>query len=770
MNRTFFLMPSLSFVRLYLPVILGGVLWIFPNLSRAQQPVPSVDYVNTTIGTSSKGKGGTIPAVGPPFAMTNFTAQTDQNKISRMPYVYESSSIIGFMGTHQPAVWMGDYGYVSVMPQAGPLRVLPEERAMKFRHDEEEARPYYYKVKMRNAAGNIITTEMTATERCGLMRFTFPESSQSHLIVQGINLTRKLNDRVNNNEKRFARITGYVHIDTINNEISGYNPDRASYDLGPELKNFKGYFVIKFNKPITVSGTWSDDVIKHQSKEQKGKRIGAYVSFSTAKDEQVMVKMATSFISVEQAKENMNREIPGWDFEGVAKQTKEKWQSALDVIQLGDADNERRTVFYTALYHTLLYPRDISEYGRYYSAFDDQVHEGESYTDFSLWDTFRAQHPLLILLNPERVNGMIRAMLQMYQQGGWLPMWPNPAETNIMIGTHADAVIADAYVKGLRDYDAELAYEAMRKNAFTPPDNDTKRIGHDREAWNGYEVRTGLSYYHSLGYVPGDIAAESVSRTLEYALDDYCVAQVAKSLGKNDDYKRLMNWSENYKNVFNKTTGFMAPRLYNGQWEENAKLGFTEGTPWTYLFCVMQDIPGMITLMGGKEKFNQLLDSNFLNKHYVHENEPGHHYPYLYVYSGQPWKTQELIRKITTENYFNKAEGINGNDDCGQMSAWYLFSVMGFYPVTPASGIYAIGAPQFPRISLHLKVKGEQRKLEIIARNLSAENKYVQQVSLNGRILDDLMLPHEDLIKGGVLLFEMGDKPVDSKKKKTQKK
>jgi predicted alpha-1,2-mannosidase len=274
----------------------------------------------------------------------------------------------------------------------------------------------------------------------------------------------------------------------------------------------------------------------------------------------LIVKIATSFISLDQARENLSREIPDWDFGKVVQQTRCKWQENLERIKIDGVTEDQRAIFYTAMYHTMLFPRELSEYGKYYSAADDQVHNGVSYNDYSLWDTFRALHPLFIFTQPERVNDMVTSMLQMYKQGGWLPMWPNPAETNIMIGTHADAVIADAYVKGFRGYDLNLAYEAMRKNAMVPPDHDTKSWGYDRQEWSGFEGRTGLSYYHSLGYVPSDKTAESVSRTLEYALDDYCIAQVAKGLNKTADYNRLIKWSENYKNLYNEKTG-----LYGAQ-------------------------------------------------------------------------------------------------------------------------------------------------------------------------------------------------------------
>jgi predicted alpha-1,2-mannosidase len=761
MKRIFFLIISVCFFLTY------------THAQKKVQTKQEVDYVNTYIGTAQDGAGGLMPQVGPPFAMTNFSAQTCENQISRMPYVYEDTTIIGFIATHQPCVWMGDYGYVSAMPLTGKLRVLPEQRKSLFDHKNEVVSPYYYSVKMDAGQKKFIKTEMTATERCGIFKVTYPEAKEAHLVIQAININDAQepdwNKELNSKKRRSEIFEAYININPEKNEITGYNPDRASLNIGPELKNFKGYFIIQFDKSVTAYGTWNNNEIFPQSKVLYGKkRMGAYISFSTKKNEVVRFKIASSFISLEQARDNMQKEIPDWDFEKVSAQTKDIWQKNLEKINIEGATEEQKTIFYTAYYHTQILPRTFSEYGRYYSAFDDKVHIGVSYNDYSLWDTFRALHPFLIFIQPERANEMIISMLQIYKEGGWLPMWPNPAESNIMIGTHADAVIADAYVKGIRGYDIPLAYEAMRKNAMVPPDGDTKYRFGDRDTWKGYEVRAGLSYYHSLGYIPSDKTAESVSRTLEYALDDYCIAQVAKDLGHTEDYERLTGWSKNYKNMYNKETGFMAARLYNGKWSTDKNdgnwtpstdLGFTEGSPWTYLFCVMQDVPGLIDLMGGNEKFSKKLDENFAGNHYEHSNEPGHHYIYLYDYSGQPWKTQELARKHTKINYRNSPNGINGNDDCGQMSAWYLFSVMGFYPVTPGSGMYAIGAPQFPKITMNYNVDGKPQTLEIIANNISEKNLYIQKLTLDDKPVTTPFLSHKDITNSHKLVFEMGPEP-----------
>lgn len=726
-----------------------------------------VDYVNPLIGTSFAGfkegleGGGTMPCVGLPFAMTNFVAQTCENKISRMMYVYEDTSIIGFTATHQPTVWMGDYGYVSVMPQVGKLKVLPEERATVFSHSDEVSKPYYYSVVL-NSGKDQIKGEIAAASRCGMLRFTFPQSKESHIIIQGINLKTNYKNNPNENDKK-KPLEGYVKIDQKRGLIMGYNPDCMSSHLGPDLPNFKGYFVIQIDKPFDDFGTWDGNEeakIKPMNAEGIGTRMGTYISFETQKDEVVKVKVATSFISLEQAVHNLSVEIPDWNFNKLSKETRDVWHESLSRIKVSGCTEDQKSIFYTAMFHTLLFPREFSEYGRYYSAFDDKVHQGVSYNDFSLWDTFRALHPLLQLIQPERVSPMVQALLQMYKEGGWLPKWPNPTYTNIMIGTHADAVIADAYVNGFRNYDINLAYEALLKDATVPPMGDTLKKWSDRDLWTSYEARGGLTYYHSLGYIPVDKTSESVSRTIEFGIDDYCVAQIAKGTGKVDDYGRLMRFSGNYKNLYNPETGFFAPRLYNGEWYADSRSGFTEGSKWTYLFGAMHDPKGMINLMGGQKMFAKKLTENFEGNHYRHDNEPGHHYAYLFNYCGEPWKTQELIRKHTSvENFRNQPVGINGNDDCGQMSAWYIFGVMGFYPVVPASGIYCIGAPQFPKMVLKHKVNGQSQKLEIIADNLSAKNKYVQSVTLDGKSIETPFISFKDLTHGCRLVFEMGPDP-----------
>jgi predicted alpha-1,2-mannosidase len=721
---------------------LSGALRVF-----GQEPVDSVNLMIGTTGPTENDYGGTIPGVTRPFGMTQWVAMTRENRISVNPYNYADPAIEGFLGTHQPAIWMGDYGQVSLMPLSGELKPA---RKLPFRHQDEIAMPYYYSVRMTDA-GRPLKAELTATTRCGFLRFTFPASQTSHVVVTAT---------------RSKQFEGFIQINPKDREITGYNPDRKSAELGPPLPNFKGYFVIQFSKPFKSWGAWENDNLHPGTSQQSGHIMGGYVSFPTAQGEVVQVKVGTSFISLEQARDNLRREIPDWNFEGVKLAGHRIWNAELSKIRIQGGTKDDRINFYTAMYHALLFPRTFSEYGRYYSAFDDRVHNGVSYNDYSLWDTFRAEHPLLLLLEPERVPGMISSLLQMYKEGGWMPMWPNPTYTNIMIGTHADAVIADAYVKGIRGFDLKKAYAAVYKDAMTPPDGDTMNRWLDRAPWTAFEARGGLTWYKSLGYVPQDKTDESVSRTLEFAFDDFCVAQLAKAVGRNDDYEMFMKRSKNYENLYDAALGFMRPKRSDGSWDEESwaspaerKPGFTEGSPWTYLFCEMHDIPGMIALMGGPEQFAAKLDENFSGGHYRHDNEPGHHFTYLYDYCGQPWKTQERVREATTSNYHNAPDGLSGNDDCGQMSAWYIFSAMGFYPVTPGSRVYAIGSPLFDKASIMLQGPYKKRRFTVIAKEQSARNRYIQSATLNSKPLREPFIKHDDIVNGSTLVFVMGAEP-----------
>ena len=711
-----------------------------------------VDLVNPFIGTTGpvgvKNYGGVCPWVTMPHGMTNWTPKTQENFISQLPFRYEDKKIIGFMGTHQPTVWMGDYGYITIMPEIGNAKISDSDRALEIVN--QTSNPYLYTVEMSDADKNIIHTEMTASSRCSIFRFTFPETDSAHLFIEMSRTKGKY---------------GWIKISKDQKEIIGYNPDRDNIynnkHMGPVLKKFKGYFVIRFEKPFDSFSIWEDSGSVHLYKnknEISGSHIGAVTTFPVKKEKTIKIKIASSFISIKQAEENLLKEIPGWDFEKVKNETKDEWDKLLNRIKVFDGSHDQQVIFYTAMFHTIVFPRRFDEYGRYYSAFDEKIHKGISYNDYSMWDTFRALHPLLTLTNPEDVSPMIQSMVQMYEQGGWIPKWPNPAYTNIMIGTPADAIIGDAYVKGFNDYDLEKAYDAIYKDAMVPPDGDTTNRWADREVWTSYEARGGLTYYKSLGYVPADKTNESVSRTLEFALEDFCVAQVAKGLKKEKDYKFFMERSKSYKNLYDSTTGFMAARLSDGTFlKGNPKKyrAFTEGSPWTYLFCVMQDVPGLIKLMG-KDNFISKLDENFSGGHYAYDNEPENHYPYLYDWVDQSWKSSKILTEVVQKNYRDTPDGISGNDDCGQMSAWYIFTSLGFYPVCPASGEYAAGRPFFKKITLDLNFP-KKNTITIIADNFSPENIYVKSIKLDGKILNKPFIKYSDLFNHKVIEFDMSN-------------
>ncbi|MBS1820918.1 MAG: GH92 family glycosyl hydrolase [Acidobacteria bacterium] len=711
----------------------------------APPPKGNIDEVNTYIGTGSGpiGYGGTMPFVTPPFGMINWTPQTRQNKLSVVSYKYEDANIQGFMGTHQPAIWMGDYGYITLVPQVGSLATTPEARQMAFKHADEITRPDYYSVWMTAKDGSRIRAEMTATERCSYMRFTFPKGAAGRVLAE---ISR-------------PGVPGMANFDAEKREITGYNPDRTDRNLGPfVLPNFKGYFVVEFRRAWKNAATYGMD--NYGAKVARG----AYAEF--APGETVEVRVGTSFLSVDQARENLRKEIPAWDFDAVRNKLTATWNNKLDRVHIEGASTDQRKMVYTALYHALLYPRVFSEYGRYYSAFDDKIHSGESYTAYSIWDTFRAESSMIALMAPERVPGMITALLQNYKEGGWMPKWPNPSYTNIMIGTHADSLVAEAINKGFTGFDRKTAWDAVYKDAMTPPDGDTTRRWLDREPHTPYEARGGLTYYKQLGYIPTDKTDEASSRTIEDSYDDWCVAQVAKALGREKDYEFFLNRSLNYKHLYNPALGLMNGRTSDGKWApiggprdtpgNRSVSGWTEGDAWVYTWGAFHDIPGTLELMGGADKYNAKLDQHFAGKHNVHSNEPSHHYGYLYDYSGQPWKTQAKVREILNAEYANQPAGLDGDDDCGQMSSWYLFTAMGFYPVNPASGDYMIGSPMFSKFAMKL---ANGKTFTVNAKNAGAANMYIQSATLNGKPLNEPVVRYKDIMQGATLEFTMGPQP-----------
>ena len=698
--------------------------------------VDPVDWVNSYIGTGSGpiGYGGTMPFVTEPFGMTNWTPQTRQNSVGTVSYNYADAAISGLMATHQPAIWMGDYGYLTLMPEAGSLKISPNERQLRFSHADETAHPYGYSVWLQTAEGQRIRAEMTATARCGYLRFTFPKGLAPRILIEA---SRQGSE-------------GSASFDPVTAELTGFNADRMDRNLGPlQLPHFRSYFVVRFRTAYARGKTYGTD-----EATAAGPR-GAYAEFAPSATNVIEVQVGTSFISVEQARANLNHELPAWNFDQTGDRLRALWDAKLSLLSVDGANPAQRRILYTCLYHALLYPRRFSEDGRYYSAFDDRIHSGESYTDYSIWDTFRAENSMLTLVAPERINGMIQALLQDYAEGGWMPKWPNPSYTNIMIATHADSLVAEAILKGFHGFSYQTAWDAVLKDATVPPDGDTTRRWFDREPHTPYEARAGLTYSKALGYIPVDKTAEAASSTLEDAYDDWCVAQVARALHKDADFQFFMKRSQAYNHLFNPVTGLMQGKLSNGAWADS-KEGWTEGNAWVYTWAVMQDMGGLLELMGGRDNFNRKLDEHFSGGHNVHSNEPSHHYGYLYDFSGEPWKTQAKVREIASAEYADGPAGLDGDDDCGQMSAWYLFTAFGLYPVNPASGNYMIGSPMFSRMSLRL---ANGKTFSVTAENNSAQNVYIQSARLDGRPLSRPFVTYKEMMQGASLVFVMGPKP-----------
>ncbi len=705
----------------------------------------NVDYVNPYIGTADVPNdngceyGGTMPFVQPPFAMTSWTPQTRVNlRPGVASYNYADKYIFGFMGTHQAAIWMGDYGYVSLMPEVDAIKATETSRQLPFSHQDEIVTPYYYAVSMDAGESRKIKAEITATEHCAILRFTYPENTNASIVVQA---TRQV-------------VAGQIVVNPIAQEITGYNPDRIDAKLTTlQLPNFKGYFVIQINRPFAGFGACQGMTFRPGTTAPSN-AVGAYVTFNTRRDDVIEVKVGTSFISLDQARANLNAEIPDWDFAAVEKHLKRTWEKKLDEISISGCTRDQREQFYTGMYHCLLYPRLFSEHGRYYSAFDDKIHNGVAYTDFSGWDIFRAEFTFLTLVCPERIDDMVQALLNDYQEGGWMPKWPNPSYTDIMLSTPADSMVAEAICEGFHGFDYNLAYQAVNKDAMTPPNEDTSQRWPDRSQGKPYSAREGLTYETQYGYVPENWTARAASCTLEHAYYDWCTAQIAKTLGKNDDYQFFLNRSLNYKHIFNPAIGLMNSRYADGTWAPS-NAGWSEGGQDGYTFAVLHDPPGLIQLMGGDAKFNKTLDARTTDLNALVNNEPGNHYLYLYDFSGEPARCQCLVRDALT-NFDSSASGLPGNDDCGQTTSWMLFADMGFYPVNPASGIYMIGSPVFGKVKLHLR-KG--RVFTITTANNSPRNKYIQSATLNGSPLTVPYITYWQVMAGGALKFVMGPAP-----------
>jgi predicted alpha-1,2-mannosidase len=744
---------SIVLKRIFLFISIAAIYATLSVRAGSPQRTSLADLPDPLVGTDSSyelSRGNTYPAVFLPFGMIAWTAQTGEGG---WPYQYSKDRIRGFLATHRPSAWTDDYGPFSLMPLTGTLKVLPDERGSHFQHSNEDARAYRYSVTLDDYH---VRAEMTPAPHGGVMRFTYPRTEDAYVVL----------------DAQAGGSTVQLHLE--DNTITGTNSSIA----GSFPPGFAQYFVAVFDHKFTRQGTWDETGVQADAASREGKHVGAYVGFSTTADEAVTVRIGVSLISLEQARRNLAADMPDGDFDRAVSSARAVWESELGKIELKGGTEAERKTFYTALYHAFELPRALHETGPdgtaiHYSAFDGKVHAGAMYADTGFWDTFRAEFPLLALMQPKRDAEIIRSLLNAYDEGGWMPKWPNPGYTNIMIGTHADSVVADAYMKGIRDYDVEKAYAALRKDATLP--------GTGR-----YEARGGIEDYLKLGYVPADgKAKESAASTLEYAYDDFCVSQMARALGKTDDYRLFKEHSTNYKNIFDPKTGFMRGRNRDGSWVEPfdplAWGGvFTEGNAWQWLWSVQHDVAGLIDLLGGREAFLQKLDTLFSSTtefhvggygkvihemteaklantgQYAHINEPVHHVIYLYDYAGQPWKTQQWTRAILDRFYRPGPAGWLGDEDTGQMSSWYIFSSLGFYPVNPGQPVYALTSPVFDHASIHLE-NGRTFMVESMKR--ASGDIYVQSARLNGKRLERCWITHDEILKGGILSFRLGPKP-----------
>lgn len=710
----------------------------------------SVTPTGSLFGKGDAEQGQVIPAVLSPHGMNFWTPQTEateQKSVS--PYYYHTLTIQGFRNSH----WINggctqDYGSVTIMPLSGILKCQPADRASRYAHEQETATPYYYAVRLDDYG---ILAEMTGTSRAGIFRFSYDKEGTGYLVVQP-----------NSDEGE-----GYVEYDEAKNEIRGYNPVHRIYQGWGERAGFSGYFTIKLDCPIEAYGTFKGDTIYHGQRsigQQAG--IGLYVAYHVTAQKQIQVRLGSSFTGYQGAEKNLENEIPHFTFDTVKEQLHKEWKKYLDRIEIVDDDETNKRKFYSAMYRSAFLPHVISDCDGQYPAFAKgtpimQAERGEYYDDYSMWDTYRALHPLLNILSPDRSAAMIRSLLDKYEQGGWLPIFPCwNSYTSEMIGDHCLSLIADAYFKGIRDFDVQKAYRAMRRNAFEQPET--------YEAYKDGLGRRALDSYLQYGYIPLEDSvreafhvAEQVSRTLEYAYDDYVLHLMAKELGHEEDADLLQKRAQNYRNVLNPATGYVQGRYRNGEfvkeWNATDFCSFiTEGTPCHYTWYVPHDVKGLVQAMGGKEAFSARLDSMFTEHRYWHGNEPCHQVAYLFNYIGEPWKTQQAVRQILEQEYLDAPGGLSGNDDAGQMSAWFVFSSLGFYPVCPGTPYYVIGTPLFEEARLRLP---DGKLFVIKAPNVSSDNQYIRRVRWNGTDYTKNYITHEMICSGGVLELEMTDSP-----------
>lgn len=730
-------------------------------------------YVNPMIGT--KNMGHTFPGAAVPFGMVQLSPETNKLKMFTADgsynaeayrycsgYQFDDTTIFGFSHTHFSGTGHSDLGDILILPVVEPINsensILKSAKGFSdiFSHDQEKASPGFYSVKLKKSD---IKAEMTATERVGFHRYTFPETDQAHLVLD---LMANIYDYDGKNVWTFLRVEN-------DSTVTGYRQTTGW------ARTRTVYFAMRFSQPIKAYGRYRADETPYKGfyrkfnesenfPEMAGREMRAYFNFHTIQNEPLMLKVALSPVSTQNALNNMTAEAPNWDFEGVQHLAQQKWNVELSKIKVETTTPADKTTFYTALYHTMLSPIMYEDTDKSYRGLDQNNHRSEgftNYTIFSLWDTYRALHPLLNLLHPQRNNDMVHSMLAHHDQSvhKMLPIWSHYANENwCMIGYHSVSVLADAVVKGTTNADLNRILDACVHTAEV-------------------SYFDGLGNYIEMGFVPEDKSSNAVSKTLEYAYNDWCIAQIAQKAGRMEVYKQFMARSEFYRNVYNATSTYMQPRLSDGSWKKNFDpfdthgQGFIEGNALNYGLYVPHQIDTMIAMMGGKEWFSKHLDMIFntpiedkyivkneditrdgIIGNYVHGNEPGHHIPYLYNWTNDRWKTQERVRMILATMYSDKEDGLCGNDDAGQMSAWYVFSALGFYPVLPGSTDYALGSPSVQQATIQL---GNGKQWVVKTVNQSAENVYVEKTILNGTALKTPSLSHDIIQKGGEIIFYM---------------
>lgn len=711
------------------------------SCSAPQQETTATDYtqyVNTFIGAADNGH--TFPGACRPFGMIQtspVTGAVGWRYCSE--YVYEDSVIWGFTQTHLNGTGCMDLGDILVMPVTGNRHRAWNGYRSSFQKNSESATPGYYTVMLDEPG---VKAELTATLHTALHRYTYNKADSASVLID-------LQHGPAWNEKQYHSQVKACDVKWENDStLSGHVRNSVWVDQDY-------FFTLQFNRPVIST------VDLPMGETEKGRRIVA--TFDLQPGEEVLMKIAMSTTGVEGAKANMAAEQPGWDFEGTRKQAKDEWNSYLSRIEMEGTPDEM-TNFYTCFYHALIQPNEISDVdGKYRNAADSIVTAtgGKFYSTFSLWDTYRAAHPFYTMIVPERVDGFVNSLIDQAEVQGFLPIWGLWGKENYcMIANHGVSVVAEAYAKGFKGFDAERAFQAIKQ---------TQTVSH--------KLKSNWEDYMKYGYFPTDLtAAESVSSTLESVYDDYAAADMARRMGKTEDAAYFSKRADFYKNLFDPTTKFMRPRKSDGTWKspfdptqaahaESNGGDYTEGNAWQYTWHVQHDVPGLIALLGGEEAFTNKLDSLFtvelrtqladvtgLIGNYAHGNEPSHHVTYLYTLAGKPERTQELIRQIFDTQYRPAPDGLCGNDDCGQMSAWYMFSAMGFYPVNPVSGEYVFGAPQMPKFVLHLQ---DGKTFTVLAEGLSKEHKYVESITLNGEPYTKNYITHEDIMKGGTLVYKM---------------